>query len=217
MNLSTMKWAQWDKSPIQRTVSLFICVCIALCTIVAHNIAQNRPDNFPSYPLDNHRDRYRDRSLCVSLEWTRGLVFACSLNELTVLHPTSHTPLHKTRLLSSASFVCHSSTLPLHINCFHSTDCWTPAYRSLFHGLPVASPGSGATGTKRLSRIKWHGPCSRDWTTAAAVTESIYEYINEYRTLLSPRQPLIGSSFLLLLFCRLSSSIDSRRLSRLFS
>jgi len=33
---------------------LFTCVCIALCTIVAHNIAQNRPDNFPSYPLDNH-------------------------------------------------------------------------------------------------------------------------------------------------------------------
>jgi len=32
---------------------LFICVCIALCTIVAHNIAQNRPDNFPSYPPDN--------------------------------------------------------------------------------------------------------------------------------------------------------------------
>jgi len=29
-------------------------VCIALCTIVAHNIAQNRPDSFPSYPLDNH-------------------------------------------------------------------------------------------------------------------------------------------------------------------
>ena len=28
------------QNPIQRTVSLFICVCIALCTIVAHNIAQ---------------------------------------------------------------------------------------------------------------------------------------------------------------------------------
>jgi len=26
---------------------------IALCTTVAHNIAQNRPDNFPSYPPDN--------------------------------------------------------------------------------------------------------------------------------------------------------------------
>jgi len=26
-----------------------MCVCIALCTIVAHNTAQNRPDNFPSY------------------------------------------------------------------------------------------------------------------------------------------------------------------------
>jgi len=53
MNLSTVKWAQWDKqNPIQRTVSLFICVCIALCTIAAHNIAQNRPDSFPSYPPD---------------------------------------------------------------------------------------------------------------------------------------------------------------------
>jgi len=29
-------------------------VCSSLCTIVAHNIAQNRPDNFPSYPPDNH-------------------------------------------------------------------------------------------------------------------------------------------------------------------
>jgi len=29
-------------------------VCIALCTIDAHNIAQNRPDNFPSNPPDNH-------------------------------------------------------------------------------------------------------------------------------------------------------------------
>ena len=29
-------------------------MCIALCTIVAHNIAQNRSDNFLSYPPDNH-------------------------------------------------------------------------------------------------------------------------------------------------------------------
>ena len=28
-------------------------MCIALCTIVAHSIAQNKPDNFPSYPPDN--------------------------------------------------------------------------------------------------------------------------------------------------------------------
>ena len=44
------------QNPIQRTVSLFICVCIALFTIVAHNIAQNRPDNFPPYPPDNHHN-----------------------------------------------------------------------------------------------------------------------------------------------------------------
>ena len=43
-----------SQNPIQRTVSLFICVCIALCTIVAHNIAQNRSDTFPPYPPDNH-------------------------------------------------------------------------------------------------------------------------------------------------------------------
>jgi len=43
------------QNPIKRTVrSVHVCVCIALCTIVAHNIAQNRPGNFPSYPPDNH-------------------------------------------------------------------------------------------------------------------------------------------------------------------
>jgi len=42
------------QNPIQRTVSLSVCVCIALCTIVAHNIAQNRPDSFAPYPPDNH-------------------------------------------------------------------------------------------------------------------------------------------------------------------
>ena len=29
-------------------------MCVALCTTVAHNIAQNTPDNFLSYPPDNH-------------------------------------------------------------------------------------------------------------------------------------------------------------------
>jgi len=29
-------------------------MCIPLSTIVAHNIAQNRPDSFPPYPPDNH-------------------------------------------------------------------------------------------------------------------------------------------------------------------
>jgi len=29
-------------------------VYIALCRIVVHNTAQNRTDNFPSYPPDNH-------------------------------------------------------------------------------------------------------------------------------------------------------------------
>jgi len=54
MNLSTVKWAQWDKTHSRELLGPFICVCIAPCTIVAHDIAQNRPDNFPSYPPDNH-------------------------------------------------------------------------------------------------------------------------------------------------------------------
>jgi len=54
MNLSTVKWAQRDKTQSRELLGLFICVCIALCTIVAHNIAQNRPDSFPSCPPDNH-------------------------------------------------------------------------------------------------------------------------------------------------------------------
>ena len=49
MNLCTMKLAHWDKTQSRELSGLFICVCIALCTIVAHNIAQNRPDNFHSW------------------------------------------------------------------------------------------------------------------------------------------------------------------------
>jgi len=54
MNLSTVKWPQWDKTQSGELLGLFICVCFALCATAAHNIAQNRPDNFPSYPPDNH-------------------------------------------------------------------------------------------------------------------------------------------------------------------
>jgi len=68
MNLCHVKWAQWDKTQSRELLGLFVCVCIALCTIVAHNIAQNRPDNFPSYPPDNHHcsdDVYLIRAIAV--------------------------------------------------------------------------------------------------------------------------------------------------------
>jgi len=48
MNLSTVKWAQGDKTQSRELLGPFTCVCIALCTIVAHNIAQKRRDNFSS-------------------------------------------------------------------------------------------------------------------------------------------------------------------------
>jgi len=43
------------QNPIQRNVRSVHIVCAVHCTIiVAHNTAQNRPDNFPSCPPDNH-------------------------------------------------------------------------------------------------------------------------------------------------------------------
>ena len=54
MNLSRAKWAQWDKTQSRELLDMFICVCIALYTNAVHNTAQNRSDNFPSYPPDNH-------------------------------------------------------------------------------------------------------------------------------------------------------------------
>ena len=42
------------QNPIQELLVLFICVWSSLCTIVAHNTAQNRPDIFPSCLPDNH-------------------------------------------------------------------------------------------------------------------------------------------------------------------
>jgi len=51
MNLSTVKWAQWDKTQSRELLGLFICVCIALCTIVTHNIAQNRPLTFQAITI----------------------------------------------------------------------------------------------------------------------------------------------------------------------
>ena len=47
MNLSTVKWAQWDKTHSRELLGPFICVCTALCTIVAHNIAQTDLIIFP--------------------------------------------------------------------------------------------------------------------------------------------------------------------------
>jgi len=70
------------ENPIQRTVSLFIGVCIALCTIVAHNIAQNRPDSFPPYPPDNHHisdDVYLREGGCITEHSTVLIIFSLIL------------------------------------------------------------------------------------------------------------------------------------------
>jgi len=71
MNLSTVKWVKRDKTQSRELLGLFICMCIALCTIVKHNIAQNRPDNFPSYPPDNQHcsDNHHSSD---DIYWGRG-------------------------------------------------------------------------------------------------------------------------------------------------
>jgi len=83
MNLSTVKWDQWDKTQSREQSGLFICVCTALCTIVAHNIAQNRPDNFPSYPPDNH---HCSDDVYLREGGTRHLAYKVSSDYLQRLH-----------------------------------------------------------------------------------------------------------------------------------
>jgi len=81
MNLSTVKWAKWGKTHSRELLGPFICVCIALCTIVAHNIAQNRHDNFPSYPPDNHHcsdDVYLREEGCILVAGEPFMLKLCS-------------------------------------------------------------------------------------------------------------------------------------------
>ena len=77
------------QNPIQRTVNLFICVCIALCTIVAHDIAQNRPDSFPPYPPDDHHssdDVYlREGGCCSTVTHGIGSITDTFLSQLCSL------------------------------------------------------------------------------------------------------------------------------------
>jgi len=94
MNLSTVKWAQWDETQSRDLLGLFICVCIALSTIIAHNIAQNRPDNFPSYPPD---------SLCCG-SWHTWKA-SCSLStQFIVAYIRPHSPCG----LSMKHWITHS-------------------------------------------------------------------------------------------------------------
>jgi len=90
MNLSTVKWAQWYKTHSRELLGPFICVCIALCTIVVHNIAHNRPYSFPSYPPDNHhssddvylreggfsaRGRHQSNNILLTAEFTQLIIW----------------------------------------------------------------------------------------------------------------------------------------------
>jgi len=50
---------QRDKIQSRELLGLFICVCIALCTTVADNTAQNKPDNFPTYAPDDNNNNYK--------------------------------------------------------------------------------------------------------------------------------------------------------------
>jgi len=58
--IHTQKWIHSEmgpvrQNPIQRTVrSVHMCVHCTVHNCYTQCIAQNRPDNFPSYPLHNH-------------------------------------------------------------------------------------------------------------------------------------------------------------------
>jgi len=84
------------QNPIQRTVrSVHIRVCSSLCTIVAHNTAQNRPDNFPSCPPDNQHcsdDVYlRERGEGQTDRQTDGIAVARTALAMPALRRTVQT------------------------------------------------------------------------------------------------------------------------------
>jgi len=88
MNLITMKWAEWDKTQSSTRELLGLFMCALHC---AHNIAQNRPDNFPftvqtiiiatimsiwgKEEQQKHIKKYH-----VLADWQVGLDFNSSLN-----------------------------------------------------------------------------------------------------------------------------------------
>ena len=68
-------------------------VCISLCTIVAHNTAQNSCDNLPSYPPNNHHnsDDVYWRGGVPSLE-TVNLLDLCSYTAELLIHTSTSLP-----------------------------------------------------------------------------------------------------------------------------
>jgi len=111
MNLSTVKWAQWDKTHSRELLGPFICDCV--CIIVAHNIAQNRSDNFPSYPPDNHHcsdDVYSSMYVtsiftrCNTAIWHTHVVWEWyQVDWVKVLRPTRHRIGHFRNVLPNQS------------------------------------------------------------------------------------------------------------------
>ena len=138
------------QNPIQRTVSLFIRVWIALCTIVAHNIAQNRPDSFPPYPPDDHHcsddvylreggrksARFNDKCSSYLAQVRRLSTRSCWVVEVLRETPA---PFTEMRLYLTFSFQCITTSpklplLPFPLSgSFHR---WTRLSRSPFGSSP---------------------------------------------------------------------------------
>ena len=65
------------QNPIQRTASSYVCAMH--CAQLLHSIAQNRPDNFPSYPRG-----LSDWCPCVNAEWLPYCVVTDVVYEMSV-------------------------------------------------------------------------------------------------------------------------------------
>jgi len=102
MTLSTVKWIQWDKTQSRELLGLFICVCTALCTIGVHNIAQNRPDKFPSCHPDNQHcsdDVYfREEGLLLNVYTKYQILVKNSSKWHSVGYPHHHSTINLSHL-----------------------------------------------------------------------------------------------------------------------
>jgi len=100
-NITTEKLYLTNK----QLLGLFICVCIALCTTVTHNIAQNRPDNFLSYPPDNHLHKQKNARKMQPVQNDQCSHWALA-SHVQLLWTTSASPAHHSSHPSLFVWLC---------------------------------------------------------------------------------------------------------------
>jgi len=177
-----VKWAEWDKTHSRELLGPFICVCVALCTTVVHNIAQNRPYNFPFYPPDNHHcsdDVYLREGGYGSLKYrTQKIAISApsdNFSRVASLQLRHIATIGKNLLNSSNSSTCPPNTV--NFGPLTAEICWrvwgTPENFNGFRVLAVLLHGTVVVG---VSQTLWR------WTEGATYIQQGGHHVGHWPT-----------------------------------